>query len=62
MALIQGIDQKTAVAAVDELAEKFLPEIDEDLQHFAASFAKSLAAELGALIAGKTLVFKVTLE
>lgn len=61
MPLIQGIDTKTATAAVDELAAKFEPEIDADLQHFAATFAESLVTSLGKLFAGRTLTFTIKL-
>lgn len=61
MSLVEGISEKTAIAAVDELAAKFIPEIDEDLQHFAATFAEGLVANLGKLLAGKTLTITLKL-
>lgn len=59
--MIEGVTEKTAVAVVDELAAKFIPEIDADLQHFAATFAESLVTNLGKFLAGKTLTITLKL-
>lgn len=61
MSLIEGISDKTARAAVDEFAEKVVPELDPEFQHFAEVFAKTLVESLAKAFAGKTLTFTIKL-
>lgn len=55
MSLVEGVSKDTAIAAVDELAKKFDPEL------FAKTFAAELAANIGQLFAGKTLTITMKL-
>ncbi len=61
MSLVEGISEKTAIAAVDALADKLIPEIDPDLQHFAATLGETIVKSLEKVLAGKTLTITIKL-